>query len=150
MIRYSTPFVANRSAYSIFFGWMENKPEHEIERDFKVWTSAIENVSDEFCNLLDAYEALAKKKNMDIPEEWKDFKDRIRYGVRKDELPFVKRKGIKRNIARNLWDYCQNVLKRPPHRYRGTMIEVLRSFCEHKGEPFVLTTLIEDAPKIKR
>jgi len=136
------------SSYSIFFGWMENKPEHQIEMDLKVWTSALENVSEELHNLLNAYEALAKKKNIDIPEGWRDFKDRILYGVRKDELPFVKRKGIKRNVVRNLCEYCQSVLKGPIHRYRGTMIEVLRSFCKDKGESFALTTLIKDAPNI--
>lgn len=136
------------SAYSIFFGWMENKPEHEMERDFKVWTSSIGSVSDELFNLLNAYEALAKKKSIDILGDWKNFKDRILHGVRNDELPFVKRKGIKRNIVRKLHDYCQTVLKGPIHRYRGTIIEVLRSFCEDKGESFVLTTLIKDAPDI--
>jgi helicase len=134
---------AEYSAFAIFRGWMENMPEYQIENDFKVYASALENVTNELYNLLVAYEKLAKKKNMDIPADWNDFKDRMLYGVRQDELPFVRRKGIKRNIVRNLYNYCQNVLKSPMYNYKGDMLEVLRRFCEEKGESFVLTDLID-------
>jgi helicase len=137
------PSHAEYSAYSIFYGWMENMPEHQIESDFNVYASALENVSKELYNLLIAYEKLAKRKNMDIPQDWDDFKDRMLYGVRKDELPFARRKGIKRNIVRNLYNYCQNFLKGPMYNYKGDMLEVLRRFYDEKGESFVLTDLID-------
>lgn len=137
------PSHAEYSAYSIYYGWMENMPEHQIESNFKVYASALENVSKELYNLLDAYEKLAKRKNMDIPQDWHDFKDRMLYGVRKDELPFARKKGIKRNIVRSLYNYCQNILKGPMYNYKGDMLDVLTKFCNEKGEALLLTQLID-------
>jgi helicase len=142
------PSHAEYSAFAIYNGWLENITESQIETDFKVYSSAIENVSSELLNLLVMYEKLAKSKFIDLPPDWQDFKDRVSFGVRQEELPFVRIKGIKRNIVRNLYNYCKNTLGGPLYGYKGNMMQVLSKFCDEKGESMLLTQLVEEKMNI--
>ncbi len=131
------------SAYAIFNGWMENISEPQIENDFKVYSSALENVTREMYNLLVMYEKLARSKTFDLPVNWEEFKDRVRLGVRVEELPFVRIKGIKRNTVRNLYNFCRNYLGGPLYGYKGDISQVLKTCLEQKGESVLLTQMIE-------
>jgi len=137
------PYHSEYSAYSMYYGWIENIPEHLIEQDFKVYSSGIENVAKELYNLLNMYEKLANLKNIELPHDWEDFKSRIYRGVRSEELTFMQIKGIKRNLIRNLYDYCQNILKGPLYLYKGSMIDVLKKLRDEKGEAFLLSQMID-------
>ena len=96
------PSHAEYSAYAIFHGWIENRPEYEIEEDFKVYASALGNVADEMRKILVTYERLADRKRLTIPTEFQVLKDRIEHGVREEEIPFVKLRGFRRDTVRKL------------------------------------------------
>lgn len=137
------PSHAEYSAYAIFHGWIENRPEYEIEEDFKVYASALGNVADEMRKILVTYERLADRKRLTIPTEFQVLKDRIEHGVREEEIPFVKLRGFRRDTVRKLSSWCNTVLRRPPYRYPGDMLSVLIRFYEDKNrdDNFLLSTL---------
>lgn len=136
------------SAYSLYYGWIENKPIVPIEEDFKIYASALPSVADEMYKLLNAYRALAKKKLLAVPPEFEILMDRIRYGVRGEEVPFVKLRGFGRETVRSLHDYCKTVLAKISPRYKGPMLTALIEFYKDKGESFVLTTLANNVENI--
>jgi helicase len=136
------------SAYAVYYGWMENKDLNEIEEKFKVYASRLPDVANELYLLLQVYEKLAKRRNFEIPPEFKILKDRIRYGVREDELPFVKLKGFGREIVRSLYDYCMSVLTRPPFNYRGNLIEILKNLYQDREERYFIETFVRYAKGI--
>ncbi|KPV61650.1 MAG: putative ski2-type helicase [Candidatus Bathyarchaeota archaeon BA2] len=125
---------AEYSAYAVFFGWIENMEEYQIERDFKVYASQLPQVAGELDKLLLTCKLLARAKNFIIPPQFKILRDRIRKGVRSEEVPFVKLKGIGRTTARNLYEYCKNVLAKPPLRYSGTVLDMLKTLYKDRGE----------------
>jgi len=139
------PSHAEYSAYAIFYGWMENKPVYEIEEDFKVYGSALENVADEMSKILDTYERLARRKRLRIPVEFQVLKDRIKFGVTKEEIPFVKLEGFGRITVKKVSSWCNTVLRGHPYRYRGDMLSVLIQFykAKNRDDNFLLTTLAE-------
>jgi helicase len=139
------PSHAEYSAYSIFYGWIENKPEYEIEEEFKVYASALKNVADEMCKILTTYERLANRKRLTVPPGFQVLKDRIEHGVREEEIPFVKLRGFRRDSVRKLCSWCNAVLRRPPYRYTGDMLHVLIRFYEDKNrdDNFLLSTLAD-------
>lgn len=128
------PSHAEYSSYAIFFGWIENMELDRIEREYKVYSSQLPQVASELYRLLQVYEALAKRKNFIVPSEFNILKERIRFGVRIDELPFVKLKGIGRDTARNIRRYCRTVLARPPFNYRGSPLDILKALYKDQGE----------------
>lgn len=134
---------AEYSAYAIFYGWIENKPEYEIEQDFKVYASALKNVADEMSKILSTYERLANRKRCAIPAEFQVLKDRIEHGVREEEIPFVKLRGFGRDTVRKVSSWCNAVLRRPPFRYHGDMLSILIRFYEDKNrdDNFLLSAL---------
>ena len=84
------------------------------------------------CRLLDVYEEIARTKHYPIPKEFQVFKERIRYGVREDELPFVKIPRIGRETAGSIREYCYSVLQKLG--YTGTPLDILKSLLEKQGE----------------
>ena len=138
------------SAYAIWHGWMENKPEYEIEEDLKVFGSALNSVADEISKMLDTYEKLARKKRLNVPAEFQVLKDRISLGVREEEIPFAKLRDIGRGTVRKLSSWCNAVLRRPPLRYRGDMLSTLIQFYEdrNRDDNFLLTTLANSIENI--
>lgn len=139
---------AEYSAYAVFFGWMENKDESEIEKEFKVHPSQLPQVANELFRLLGVYESLGRKMNYDIGPNFKDFKERVRRGVTAEELPFAKLKQIGRETARELNRYSRTVLKRPPWKYKGTLLEVLKQLHRNVGDEKFLNVHIKYIPNI--
>lgn len=125
---------AEYSAYAIFFGWMENMDEVEIEKEFQVYASQLPQVANELYKLLDVYESLGRKMNYRTHAKFKDFKERVRRGVTEEELPFVKLKQIGRETTRELNKYSKAVLRRPPRKYQGTLLEVLKQLHREVGD----------------
>jgi len=128
------PSHAEYSAYAIFFGWIEDMEIDRIEREYKVYSSQLPQVALELYRLLQVYETLAKRKNFMVPSEFNSLKERIRYGVKTDELPLVKLKGIGRDTTRSIREYCETVLARPPHNYRGSLVDILKALYKDQGE----------------
>lgn len=122
------------SSYAIFFGWMENKDLYDIEENYKVYTSHLPQVAGEFWRLLQVYERLAYKKNIPIPKGFRDFRDRIRYGVTEEELPLVRLRGIGRQTTSKIRDRCDNIFRKPPLNYKGSIIDVFEQMYERLGE----------------
>ena len=129
------------TAYAIYFGWMGNFREDVIETDFKVYASQIRDVANELFRLLEVYEALARKRNLTIPDKFEVLKDRLRHGVREDEVPFVKLRGIERDIVRGLYDFGRDTLAKPPFELKGTLLEKLIEHYKKSGERKTFTLL---------
>jgi replicative superfamily II helicase len=136
------------SAYAVYYGWIKNKDLNEIEEKFKVYASRLPDVAKELYSLLQVYEKLARRRNFDIPPEFTILKDRVRFGAREDELPFVKLKRFGREIVRSLYDYCMAALTRPPFNYRGNLIEILENLYQDKGEKYFINTFVKYAKGI--
>jgi len=139
---------AEYSAYAVFFGWIKNMEEYQIEREFKVYASQLPQITEELDKLLLVYELLARAKNFVIPPEFKILRDRVRKGVRTEEVPFVKLKGIGRITARNLYEYCKNVLSKAPHRYSGTPLDILKTLYKDTGEDNFIRVHVKFIPGI--
>ena len=122
------------SAYAIFFGWMENKDLYDIEENYKVYTSQLPQVAGEIWRLLLVYERLANKRNITIPKEFKDFRDRVRFGVTEEELPLVRLRGIGRETTRKIRDRCNTIFRKPPLNYKGPIMDVFVEMYRRLGE----------------
>lgn len=122
------------SAYAIFFGWMKNKDLYDIEENFKVYTSQLPQVAREIWKLLLVYETLANKKNIVVPKEFKDLRDRIRFGVTEEELPLVKLRGIGRETTRKIRDRVNTIFRKPPLNYKGPIMDVFVEMYKRLGE----------------
>lgn len=122
------------SSYATYYGWIENFDEVQIEDRFKVYAPPLLYSAREICKLLGVYKKLAEKKHFDIPQEFDILCDRIYYGVTEEELPFIRKRGIGRDTCRGLKEYSNNVLKRDPHNYTGTLLEILISLFKRNGE----------------
>ena len=144
------PSHAEYSAYAVYYGWMKNKPEYEIEEDFKVYGSALRNVTEEIYKILNTYERLAHKKGFDVSHEFKVLKDRIFFGVKEEELPFARLPGIGRDTVRKLTSWCNAVLRGPTFNYKGDLLTVLIRFYEdhNRDDNFLLTTLVNGIENI--
>jgi helicase len=121
------------SAYVVFHKWIENVDEAQIDKDCKVYSSNLPSKMWEMYKLLCVYEELARTKHFQIPDEFQVFKERIRYGVRGDELPLVKIHGIGRETAGSIRRYCYSVL-RTNFGYTGTPLDILQTLLEKQGE----------------
>jgi len=130
------------SAYAVYYGWIENVDEVTIEDRFKVNPTPIKSNCIELYNLLGVYENLAKKKNINIPDEFLTLRRRILEGVTAEELPFKIRRNIGRETSRNLKDFCNNTLRRPDFNYKGNMMEVLYQLYKNVGEEEFLNIMI--------
>jgi helicase len=122
------------SAFAVFFGWMENFDELEIENEYKVYSTHLDRACGELYKILRIYESLARKLGYDVDPEFKTFVERVRYGVTEEELPFVKLKHIGRTSVRSLRKYCYGVLKGPSWKYKGSLLEVLKQFYKDVGD----------------
>lgn len=129
------------SAYAIYYGWMENQDLADIEENFKVFASQCPEVGIELYRLLTVYEKLALKKGIMVPEDFKDFKDRVRYGVTAEELPLRRLRGIGRGTTRKIKMYCENFLRKTPWNMKGPIIEVLEQIYVRDGEKRFTETL---------
>ena len=127
------------SAYVVSHKWMENVHEAEIDDQCRVYSSNLPSKMWEMYRLLDLYEELARAKHYPIPERFQLFKERVRYGVREDELPFVKIHGIGRETAGSVRRYCYNVLQKN-FGYTGTPLDILKSLLKEQGEEKFLNT----------
>ena len=114
------------SAYVVYHKWIDNISETDIDKECKVYSSNLPSKMWEMYKLLGVYEELAKSKGYQVPQEFEILKERIRYGVREDELPLVKIHQIGREIARDIRRHCYNVLK-ANFGYSGTPIEILKT-----------------------
>jgi hypothetical protein len=129
------------SMYAIFNGWIENLELTEIEERFKVFAGQCPDVGNELSKLLTVYERLALKKGIDIPADFRDFKDRIKFGVTAEELPLRRLRGIGRETTRKVKMYCENALRRPPWSCKGTILEIFEQIYKERGEKQFVETL---------
>jgi replicative superfamily II helicase len=129
------------SAYAIFFGWMENKELTDIEEDYQVYASELPQVAEELRRLLIVYEKLAKKKNLNIPKEFRDFTDRVRFGVTEEELPLTRLRGIGRGSTRKIKEYCDRILRKPPLNHKGSILDIFVEMYKKQGEQKFIETL---------
>jgi helicase len=129
------------STYAIFYGWIENLELTEIENRYKVYASRCPEVGKELSRLLTVYENLARKKNIAVPDDFNDFKDRFRFGVTEEELPLVRLKGIGRETTRKIKAYCENALRRQPWNLKGSIIEIFEQIYKDRGEVKFVETL---------
>jgi len=130
------------SAYVVYFKWIENVNEAQIDNECKVYSSNLPSKTWEIHRLLDVYEELARTKHYPIPEDLQMLKERIRYGVREDELPLVKIHGIGRETAGSVRSYCYTVLQKN-FGYSGTPLDILKALLEKQGEKKFLDTHIK-------
>lgn len=106
----SNPMHEEYTAYALVYGWLENKTPNKIEIDYNVYASHIESFKREFYDVLDLYEKMAESKGYAIPNEFIDFKKRVKYGVRPEELEIVEGiRGIGRERVRELANYINEV-----------------------------------------
>jgi len=122
------------SAYAMFFGWMENNDLSDIEENYKVYTSQLPQVASEMGKLLLLYEKLAQKKNIPVPKEFRDFRDRIRFGVTEEELPLIRLRGIGRETTRKIRNRCETIFRKPPLNYKGSIMDIFAEMYERLGE----------------
>lgn len=80
------------------------------------------------------YERLAHKKNISIPTEFKDFRDRVRFGVIQEGLPLVRLKGIGRETTRKIRTHCNTIFRKPPLNYKGSIMDVFEEMYKRLGE----------------
>jgi len=139
---------AEYSAYAVFFGWMKNMGEIEIENEFKVHSSQLPQIANELYGLLGVYESLGRKMNYNINPNFKDFKERVREGVTAEELPFAKLKQIGRETVRELSKYARTVLMGPSWKFKGTLLEVLKQFHRKVGDEEFLKVHIQYVPNV--
>jgi len=116
---------AEYSAYVICRYWIENWPVEAIEDTFHVYCSPIEQVVRELHALLSFSEKLAEIKTVPVSNEFSDFKQRIRRGYRKEELPFSTLRGFGRILLRKIHNHCHEKLTKHPWNYSGTTLEIL-------------------------
>jgi helicase len=121
------------SAYAIYYGWMENQETADIESKYKVYASRCPQAAKELFNLLTAYEKLAIKKGITVPACFKDFKDRVRFGVTEEELPFRRLRGIGRETTRKIKMYCDS-FRNSPWNLSGSMLEIFAQIYKRDGE----------------
>ena len=122
------------STYAVFKGWMQNMDEFEIESKFKVHSSQLPQIARELFQLLEVYEKLGKKMSYDIDPNFAAFKERIRYGVTNEELPFVKLRQIGRETVRELSQYARSVLMGSSWKFKGSLLEVLKQLHRKVGD----------------
>jgi replicative superfamily II helicase len=122
------------SAYAIFNGWMNNFDLPDIEERFKVYSSQCPQIAAELFKLLTVYEKLANKKGVSVPAGFKDFRDRVRFGVTEEELPLRRLRGIGRGTTRKIKMYCDNTLRKPPWALKGSILEILEEIYMKQGE----------------
>lgn len=134
------------SAYVVWTKWISNVDESKIDNSCQVYSSNLPSKMWEMYRLLDVCEKLAVSKNYNIPQTFEVIKDRIRYGVRATELPFVKIHGIGREIARELHTFCNNL--RMNLGYSGTNVEALKSFLDKNGEKKFLSILKDEVSNV--
>lgn len=130
------------SAFVVYRKWIENVHEAEIDNECNVYSSTLPSKMWEMYRLLNVYEKLARAKHYVIPSKFQVFKERIRYGVRKDELPFVKIHGIGRETAGSIRKYCYTVLQKN-FGYNGTPLDILKALLEKQGEKRFVNTHIK-------
>jgi len=123
------------SAYAVFSGWMKNKELLDIEEEYKVYTSQLPQVAQEIWRLLMVYQRLAYKKNIPIPKEFGNFRDRVRFGVTDEELPLVRLRGIGRETTRKIKTRCDTIFRKPPLNYKGSIMDVFEEMYRRLGEP---------------
>jgi helicase len=136
------------SAYALFFGWMENMDDVNIEDRLKVNSSQLPLVATEMFKLLKIYETLARKTGYNVDPTFKTFCDRVRYGVTEDELPFVRLKQIGRETARELNIYSKAVLRRSDYNYKGPLAEVYKQLLKDVGDEKFLNTHLKYVPNV--
>lgn len=132
---------AEYSAYAVFFAWMENRELFEIEEDYKVYTSQLPQIGAELSKLLIVYEKLARKKNLSIPKGFRDFRDRVRYGVTGEELPFRRLRGIGRESTRKIKVHCDTILRKHPFNYKGSILDIFEDIYKKQGKNRFAETL---------
>jgi helicase len=133
---------AEYSAYVVYYKWIENVDEVDIDDRCKVYSSNLPSKMWEISRILSVYEQLALARGWKIPPEFPVFKERIYFGVREDELPLRKIHGIGRETVRSLRAYCYNVLQKNLG-YKGTPLEILVSLLEKQGEKKFLETHVK-------
>lgn len=121
------------SAYVTFNKWIENVNEQEIDQTCGVLSSNLSMKMREMSKLIELTKKLAEANNQSISADFDVSRERVYYGVREEELPLVKIRGIKRELARAIKSYCDGVLK-PMHNYSGTCVEILEALLAKEGE----------------
>jgi helicase len=136
------------SAYTIFYGWMENKDVFEIEENFCINPSQLATVASELSKLLKIYSTLARKLGYTVEPSFQDFSERVRRGVTQEELPFAKLKGIGRETAKELTNYANSLLRVAPYSYTGTLLQVLKQLHKAVGDERFMNTHMQYIPNV--
>ena len=139
--------AAEYSAYVVYNRWIENFQEAEIDNECSVYSSNLASKVWEMHRLLGVYEKLAMARNFQIPDEFQVFKDRIRYGVREDELPLIMIPGIGREVARSIRTYCYNVLQKN-FGYTGAPMDILKILLQKQGKKTFVDVHIKYVPLV--
>lgn len=134
------------SAYVVWTKWLANVDEAEIDNSCQVYSSNLPSKMYEMYRLLDVCEKLAVSKAYDVSQAFQTLKERIRYGVREEELPFVKISGIGRETVKGLHTFCSNL--RTNLGYSGTMVEILKSFLIKEGDEKFLNIIKEKVSNV--
>jgi helicase len=121
------------SAYAVYYKWIENVNELDIDKSCKVYSGNLPAKMREMSKLMQVSLKLAEAKNYPVSANYEVFRERVFYGVREEELPLVKIRGIKRELARDIKNYCDGILK-TVHKYNGTCIEILEALLRKEGE----------------
>ena len=71
--------------------------------------------------------------NYEIDPEFAEFKERVKKGVKGDELPFVNISRIGRESVRELSKYVDNVFRGTNWKLKGNLLEVLKQVHRREG-----------------
>ena len=88
-------------------------------------------------------EKLAEIKDIPISSEFSEFKQRILRGYREEEIPFSSLRGFRRNLLRNIHNYCHEVFTKPPLNFKGTTLDILRQLKASRSKDQFISILSE-------
>jgi replicative superfamily II helicase len=135
------------AAYSIINGWMNNLELRAMEQRFKVNSGEISSKADEIGKVLRVAKKIAAKKGLKIDKNFDDFIEQIDNGVTADEVPFVRIKGIGREVSRRLRDFCR-VLNEEHDLKGSSMKDIMNKYCEKESAEKLKKLLIDEVPLI--
>lgn len=135
------------SAYAIFSGWIENIEEVEIESRFHVYASQLPQTARELSKIMELISKIASIQEINVSSSYSNLINRVRDGVRSEELPFTAIKGIGRDIARQLFGFSR-ILSREEKIQGGSISEIFSSFISKSGNQALVDLLTSKVPLI--
>ncbi|NIA09471.1 MAG: DEAD/DEAH box helicase [Nitrospiraceae bacterium] len=128
------------AAYAIWNGWMKNKTLKEIENVCKVYVDPIKSVVGELVNALNLVVNMWKAKGKNVPQEFEDFKIRVKKGVRGKEVSVARHRGYGRELTKDLYvsafaimSAIQGTMATPTDITDSSLMEFYKRLYETKG-----------------